>query len=63
MNRLLRDLFFASALGALLGNAIGIFIRRRNERMAATAPVQRSRASHAPELAVRWYGRNPNSIG
>jgi|APCry1669192319_1035405.scaffolds.fasta_scaffold90124_1 hypothetical protein len=69
MGRLIRDLAYACALGWILGRAIRILIERgqnrrhRNERMTAVAAVPRIRASHAPELAERWHGRNPTSIG
>lgn len=59
MNRLLRDLFYAAAFGALIGSAIGLFIRRHHERKASTRP---NRPRHAPELAARWHNRNPNCI-
>lgn len=32
MNKLFRDLFYAAAVGALLGWAIGVLIRRHRER-------------------------------
>jgi hypothetical protein len=34
MNKLIRDLFYAAALGALLGNALRILIERRQEKKA-----------------------------
>ena len=61
MNKFIRDLFYACAAGALIGSAIGLLIRFRRERRAAfggPSPVK-----HAPALATRWHGRNPNSIG
>jgi chorismate synthase len=63
MNRLIRDFFFASALGALLGWAIGTLIRRHRERQAiAATAVTPPRPGHA-ELNTRWQGKRPNSIG
>jgi NhaP-type Na+/H+ or K+/H+ antiporter len=60
MNKLIRDLFYACAAGALLGSAIGLLIRWHRERRAAFG---HSPVKHAPALATRWHGRNPNSIG
>jgi hypothetical protein len=34
MNKLIRDLFYAAALGWLLGNALRILIERRQEKKA-----------------------------
>ena len=61
MTNLLRDLFYACAAGALIGSAIGLFIRFRRERRAAFSG--HSPVKHAPALATRWHGRNPNTIG
>ncbi len=62
MNRLIRDLYYASALGALLGWAIGTLIRRHREQQATSTPaVPTPRPGHA-ELNARWEGKRPNSI-
>jgi hypothetical protein len=65
MTKLLRDLFYACAAGALLGSAIGLLIRIRRERRAM---AQRARGpSHcgtpARTVIMRWTGKYPNSIG
>ena len=64
MNKLIRDLFYACATGALLGSAIGILIRRHRERRAAlqrvgAPPVQRNPGHNLNS----WSGKFPNSIG
>jgi membrane protein YqaA with SNARE-associated domain len=62
MNKLFRDLFYASALGALLGWAIGTLLRRHRERQATVSSVvTTSRRDHA-ELHARWQDKRPNSI-
>lgn len=61
MNRLIRDLFYASALGALLGWAIGTLIRRHRERHTVSPVVTTPRPNHA-ELNARWQDKRPNSI-
>ena len=61
MNRFIRDLFYACTAGALLGSAIGLLIRWHRDRRAACGG--HSTVKHAPALATRWHGRNPNSIG
>ena len=64
MNKLIRDLFFACAAGAIIGSAIGLLIRRHRERQAATqrvgAPPVRRNPGHNLNS---WSGKFPNSIG
>jgi hypothetical protein len=62
MTKLIRDLFYAAGLGALLGWAIGTLLRRHRERQATVSPVVTTPRTDHDELKTRWQDKRPNSI-
>ena len=62
MKKLIRDLYYASALGALLGWAFGTLIRRHRERQATVSPVVTAPRTDHDELKTRWQDKRHNSI-